>query len=311
MNQIKLRMGPVEWALLLLLSVIWGGSFLLNGLALRSFPPIFIAASRVVIGAAALGIFAAATGRLNGGLLKYWHEFLVMGLLNNALPFTLIIWGQQQIASGLASILNASTPLFTVIVAHLWTQDERMSVARVSGIVVGLLGVAVIVGLDLFKGDLGSVPAQLAVVSATISYSFASVFGRRFSKSGLKPIETTIGQVAASSLVMVPLALVLTPPWTFDAPVPEAVFALVGLGILCTSVAFLIYFRLLASSGATNVVSVTLLIPFSAIAMGAIFLGEQLEASHFAGLALIILGLLILDGRVFGLLRKRGKGAEI
>jgi drug/metabolite transporter (DMT)-like permease len=223
--------------------------------------------------------------------------FFIMGLVNNVIPFSLIAFGQTQLASGLASILNATTPLFTVIVGHFLTQDERLTPQRLVGALCGLVGVAGMIGPQLVAGLGGGLMAELAILGAAVSYAFASVFGRRFRRLGINPIATATGQVTASSLMLIPIALVVDRPWTLPMPGVDAVAAIVGLAALSTAFAYILYFRILAGAGATNVVLVTLLAPVSSIALGALVLHEHLEARHFIGLALIGLGLACIDGR--------------
>jgi drug/metabolite transporter (DMT)-like permease len=221
-----------------------------------------------------------------------------MGLLNNAIPFCLIVWGQTQLASGLASILNATTPLFTVLAGHFLSAEDRMTPLRLTGAVCGLFGVAIMIGPQLVDGLGGSVPAELAILGAAVSYAFASLFGRRFRRLGIDPIATATGQITASSLVLIPLALVVDRPWTLPTPGIATFAAIAAIASLSTALAYILYFRILAGAGATNVVLVTLLAPVSSILLGAVFLNEHLEFRHFVGLALIGLGLACIDGRL-------------
>ena len=285
-------MAPGEWALLLVLSVLWGGSFFFNQVAVAALPTLTVVAARVAVAAlvllAAMRMLGVAVPR-GGGVLR---ALLVMGLLNNALPFTLIVWGQSHITSGVAAILNASTPLFTVLFAH-WLTAERLTVGRLAGVLLGLGGVAVMVGGGL-GGQRG---AELACLAAAISYALAGLYGRRFRTLGVPPLATAAGQVAASSLVLVPLALVVDRPWTLAAPGVAPIAALLGVALLSTALAYVVYFRLLASAGATNLLLVTLLIPVTAILLGVALLGEALLPRHLGGMALIGLGLAAIDGR--------------
>lgn len=297
-------MMPREWGLLVLLSVIWGGSFFFIGVAVRTLPPFTIVASRVALAALALnallwirGSRAALTGRV-------WAAFFTMGLLNNAVPFSLIVWGQTHIASGLASILVATTPLFTVVVAHALTRDEKMTGARFLGVLVGLGGVAVLVGPDAAQGLGSHLAAECAVLGAALSYALAGVFGRRFHRNGVSPLVSAAGQVTASTLMLVPLALVVDRPWTLAPPGPGTWAAVVALGLLSTAFAYVVYFRVLAVAGATNLLLVTFLIPVSAILLGTTFLGEHLAARQFAGMALIGGALAVIDGRPLRYLRR-------
>ena len=294
-------MSAAEWATLLILSVLWGGSFFFTGVALSALPPLTLVALRVGLAALILhAILPLACLRLprDPGI---WAAFIGMGVLNNALPFCLIVWGQTHIASGLAAILNATTPLFTVVAAHLLTRDERMNGNRLAGVVVGLAGVATMIGPAALAGLGADVLAQLAVLAAALSYALASVFGRRFRRMGVPPLATAAGQVTASALLLLPAALIVDHPWALPMPGLPVWGAVLGTASLSTALAYVLYFRLLASAGATNLALVTFLIPISAIVLGMLVLGEHLDGRHYLGMALIGCGLVAIDGRLLGL----------
>jgi len=305
MGVVNTKMEPFEWLLLLILSVLWGGSFFFIGVAVKVLPPLTIVAVRVGLAAVTLNLIVRATGLRMPKEWLYWKAFLSMGLLNNLIPFCLIVWGQMHIASGLASIFNATTPLFTVIVAHIFTKDEKMSGGRIAGILVGFVGVAVIIGLDSLGGLGANVLAQFAILGAALSYSFAGVYGRRFKGMGIAPLVTATGQVTASTLLLAPLALVVDRPWTLAMPGLSVWAALAGLALVSTALAYIIYFRLLATAGATNLLLVTFLIPVSAILLGVAFLGESLAGKDFIGMGLICFGLAAIDGRTFCFLQRK------
>jgi drug/metabolite transporter (DMT)-like permease len=290
--------GP-EWASLLVLSVLWGGSFFFVEVAVEELPPLTIVVARVTIGACTLLV----AGRLMGLRLptdqRLWGSFLAMGLLNNVVPFTLIVWGQTHIASGVASILNATTPLFTVVVAHAFTEDEKLTGGRLAGVVIGLSGVVVMVGVATVQALGLQIAAQLAVLAAACSYALAGVYGRRFRARGIAPLTTATGQVTASSVMLMPVMLAVDRPWQLPMPSTSTLAAVVGLAVLSTAVAYIIYFRVLASAGATNLLLVTFLIPVTAILLGVLVLGETLLARHLLGMALIGLGLAAIDGRAW------------
>ncbi|NIX75817.1 DMT family transporter [Microvirga sp. c23x22] len=291
-------MAASDWALLILLSIVWGGSFLFVGVAVRELPPLTIVALRVVMAALALQVVLRGMSVALPKARSVWLAFLGMGILNNAIPFTLIVWGQSHIASGLASILNATTPLFTVIVAHYLTADERLTGRRLAGVIVGFIGVAIMIGGAAMKALNADVFAQLAVLGAALSYAFAAVFGRRFKAMGIQPMVTAAGQVTASSALLLPLSLMVDHPWTLAVPSTSAIVSLVSLALVSTAFAYILYFRLLARAGATNVGLVTFLIPVSAILFGVMLLGESLEPRQIAGMALIAAGLILIDGRL-------------
>ncbi|ABY28820.1 DMT family transporter [Methylorubrum extorquens] len=298
-------MSPFEWSMLLGLSVLWGGSFFFAGVALSALPPLTLVVLRVGLAALILNAALPLAGfRLPRGR-EVWAAFFGMGLLNNVVPFCLIVWGQTQIASGLAAILNATTPLFTVVVAHLLTADERMTGNRLAGALIGLLGVAVMIGTAAFADHRSPLLAQLAVLGAALSYALAGVFGRRFQRMGVPPLATATGQVTASTLLLLPAALLTDRPWTLPMPGAAVWGAVIGIAALSTALAYLLYFRLLATAGATNLLLVTFLIPVTAILLGTGVLGESLEVRQIVGMALIGVGLAAIDGRILKRVRRR------
>ncbi|WP_247714882.1 DMT family transporter [Qipengyuania mesophila] len=299
MTTIGSAMGPRDWGMLVLLSILWGGSFFFVELGLRGLPPFTLVLLRVTLGAGVLYLVARATGARMPRDARIWAAFLGMALLNNVVPFSLLTWGQTQIAGGLAAILNATTPLWGVVVAHLLTPDEKATPAKLAGLSCGFAGVVVMVGGEALAGMGGAaVWAQAACLVATLSYALAGIYGRRFRALGVAPLATACGQLACSAAVLLPLVLWVDTPWRLPAP-PVAVWgALAGLVLLSTAAAYVLYFRLLARVGATNLLLVTFLIPVTAILLGALVLGEVLAPAHWMGMALIGAGLLAIDGRV-------------
>lgn len=300
MPPIRLRMGPSEWAILLLLSVLWGGAFFFIDVAVESVAPFTLVLLRVLLGAAILLLVLLVGGRGLPFERRMWGPFLVLALLNNAIPFSLFAWGQQHIASGLASILNATSPLWAVLVAHAFTDDEKATPLKILGVAVGFSGVALMIGGDLLL-DIAdaNLLAQLACLAATFSYALAGVHARRFRRMGVSPIAVSAGQLSATVLVMLPLVLIFEAPWRAAAPAPEAWAAIAALGLFSTAIAYILYFRLIDTAGATNAILVTFLVPATAILLGALFLGESLALRHFLGMGLIGVGLAAIDGRVF------------
>ncbi|WP_448950096.1 DMT family transporter [Labrys neptuniae] len=295
-------MGSVEWGLLLALSLLWGGSFFFTSIAVKALPPLTIVLLRVGLAALILLTVLPMQGLKLPRRLNVWAAFFGMGFLNNVTPFCLIVWGQTELASGLAAILNATTPLWTVIAAHVLTAEEKMTGNRLAGVLIGLAGVVLMIGPDAFAGLGSHLVAELAVLAAAISYAFAAIFGRRFKTMGVAPMVTATGQVTASALMLAPVAVIVDRPWTLAVPGLPVWAALLGLAALSTALAYVLYFRILTTTGSTNLALVTFLIPVSAIVLGALVLGERLEAKHFAGMALIGLALVAIDGR---LLRRR------
>lgn len=289
-------MSVTAWFLLILLSVLWGGSFFFAEIALRELPTLTVVLGRVGIAAIALHILVIATGQRMPTNLSLWGAFLIMGALNNLIPFSLIVWGQTEITSGLASILNATTPLFAVIVAHVLTVDEKLTANRLAGVIVGLAGTILMIGPAALAGIGAETLAQIAVLTAAMTYAFASLFGRRF--KGLPPTIVACGQVTCSTLLLIPLVLVVDRPFDLALPGHATWASLLGIGILSTALAYILYFKILALAGATNLMLVTFLIPISALLLGSLFLGEIITRAQLAGMALIGAGLALIDGRL-------------
>lgn len=301
----QLRMGPAEWGLIAILSVLWGGSFLFVELALVGLGPFTVVAARVSLAALTLLLWLRIVGQALPSDRRAWAAFLVMGLLNNAIPFSLITWGQGHIEAGLAAILNATAPFFTVLVAHALTRDERLSARKGFGIAIGFAGVVAMIGPEALDGLTGSILGQIAVVGASVSYAFAGVYGRRF--AGIPSAVAACGMLCGSSIMMIPTALVLEGA-PRALPSAQILAALAALAVISTAAGYLIYFRVLARAGATNLLLVTFLIPPSAVLMGWAVLDERLSAGQALGMATILLGLAVLDGRIFGAWRLRRIG---
>lgn len=287
-----------DWSLIAALSVLWGSAFILIEIGLRSVPPNTLVFARMALAVPPLWLLLHLKGeRLpRGG--KSWAMLSLLGLLNVVLPFILFYWGMTQISTGLASILNATTPLWGVVAAHFLTRDEKATPARLLGVVFGVAGIAVMIGVDAFKGASTGILAQIACLIATLSYAIASIYGRRFADSGMTPLAVATGQVLTSALIMLPIALASDAMWTL--PMPDLSFWLAtgAIAIFSTSLAYYLYFQLLESAGASNSLLVTFLIPIVAILLGVGFLGERITANQAAGIALIAAGLILLDGRV-------------
>ena len=296
-------MTATEWSLLLGLSAIWGCTFFLVAIGLRELPFAWLALARVGIAAAILNGIALWRGVAYPRQAGVWGAFLVLGLLNNAIPFGLIFWAQTHIASGLAAILNAGTPIFAMVLAHVATRDDRLSARRLAGVLIGVVGVAAMMGLQALEGIGTEFLAQLAVLGAGLSYALAGLYGRRF--AGLPPMLTAAGQTTGATLILLPVALLVAPPATLAMPGAGTWAAVIALASVCTALAYAIYFRILATAGATNLLLTTLLIPVGAVVLGTTLLGETLLARHVAGMALIALGLAVIDGRALGLLARR------
>jgi drug/metabolite transporter (DMT)-like permease len=298
-----MKMDACDWVMLITLATVWGGSFLFNAILVAELPVITIVAIRVTVAALALWGFARVTRRKIPTTPQVWGALLILGVLNNAIPFSLIVQGQTQITSGLASILNATTPLFTILVAGFFLTDERFSILRVLGVIVGFSGVILMVGPEALGGLGADFWAQLCALGAALSYGFASVFGRRFRELKVDPVMVATGQVTMSSLVLWPIALWIDGPQDILGLSFNAAASMFGLAVLCTSFAYIVYFLILERAGATNISLVTFLVPISAIILGVLVLGESIFIKEIIGMTLIGLGLAIIDGRLFQRLR--------
>jgi drug/metabolite transporter (DMT)-like permease len=297
-----LRMGTTEWLLLALLSVLWGGSFLFIKVAVAEIPPLVLVLARVTIAAMILQTVVRLCGLSMNVGRPVWISFFGMGVLNNLIPFSLIFWGQAQIQVGLASILNATTPLFGVIVAHLLTQDEKATPQKVAGVMAGIGGVMILMGPDAISGLGSNLLPQLACLGAAVSYAFSSVYGRRF--RALPPLVTATGQLSTTTLVMIPVVAIFSPPWHLPMPSAPVIWSVIGLSTISTALAYAIFFRIMKTAGGSNVNLATFLIPPSAILLGAIVLSEAMLPRHFAGMAAIFVGLALIDGRILKLLKR-------
>ena len=295
---IRIQMNRSDWAILVALALIWGSAFFFISVAVRDVPPLTYVLLRLAIASAGLWLFLWWKGRDVGLPRQVWGSMLVLALLNNVIPFALFGWGQTHIASGLASILNATTPIWGVVVAHLFTSDERMTQRKIAGVLLGFGGVATMIGPSLLANIGTDALAQLACVVASLCYALAAVWARRFKALGLAPMSVTTGQLSVGALVMLPVALIVDQPWLQPLPPLSAWAAIGALALVCTAFAYVLYFRLIDSAGATNALLVTLLVPPTAIFLGAAFLGETLAPQDFLGLGLIAVGLAAIDGRL-------------
>ncbi len=297
-------MATREWLLLIILSIIWGGSFFFAEIALRELEPLTIVFGRVSIAALALLGFVRLSGKSMPWDMKSWRQFFIMGGLNNMIPFSLIVWGQSHIDSGLASVLNATTPLFTLVLAHLLTADEKITVNKGFGIAFAVIGVGVLIGPGALDGLDGQSWGKVAILGAALSYGCAAIYGRRLKRHPHAVAAT--GMLVGSSVMMLPLMLIFASPFAVS-PGPATWAAVLTIALLSTSVAYLLYFHILAKSGPTNLSLVTLLVPVSALLLGIFILGERLSLNALIGMGLIFTGLAAVDGRLF---RKQNTAAK-
>lgn len=290
-------MGAREWAMVLLLGAIWGGSFFFVAVAVKEMAPMALVLVRVALAAAALWIYVLARGFALAPLKPYLLAFFGLALLNNAVPHTLMFTGQTAIGAGLASVLNATTPFWTMLLANVLLPDEKLTARRVVGVLLGVAGTAVLVGPGLVAHLGGPAWAKLALLGTALSYAFAGIFARRF--ASLQPELVATGQLTAATIIMLPAALLFGDPASLLSAGAGAWAAALALALLATSFAYVIFFSLIASAGASNTSLTTLVVPVSAILLGTIFLRERLEIFEVGGMALIAIGLLVIDGRFF------------
>jgi drug/metabolite transporter (DMT)-like permease len=289
-------MGASEWAMLAVLSVLWGGTFFFVALAVPEVPPLTLVLARVALAAAALVIYIRLIGQFLPRDAKTWLVLTVMGIGNNIVPFSLIFWSQTQITSGLAAILNATTPLFSVVFARWLSREERLTPGRLCGAFLGLAGVAVLMGGAALHGTGLAVLAQAASLTSAATYALMGFYIRRFAVTS--PPVTAAGQLVCSTVLMLPLALFVDRPWLLPLPSVAALGSIVALALFSTAMGYLLFFRILAAAGVTNIMLVTFLIPVSASLLGVLVLGEVIELRHVAGMVLIAAGLAAIDGRI-------------
>jgi drug/metabolite transporter (DMT)-like permease len=301
-------MDGVSWGLLGLLSLLWGGSFFFYKVLVNALPPFTVVFGRVGLAALALNLLLIIRRDPMPVSPRLWGGFLVLGVFNCALPFCCFAWSELRISSGLAAILNAKTPIFAVLVASALPTGERMTVPRAAAVGFGFLGVIVLVGPDALAATastagLQRLPRELACLCAALSYAGVGFYGRRF--AGIAPIKIATGQITMAALVMAPLSLGIDHPWTLPAPSLSVWAALAGIALISTAAAYMLFFRILNRVGASNLLLVTFLVPISALSLGAVALGERLAPSAFAGMALIGLSLIAIDGRPLAWVRLR------
>lgn len=290
-------MSASEWGLLLLLSGLWGCTFLFVGIAVKEIPPLTLVMCRVGLAAVILHGLVRWRGVALPRNWRDWQPFFVLAIFNNIIPFTLIAWGQQFIPSGLASILNAATPLFVLLVARA-VVGEAIVGNKLVGVAVGILGVAVLVGPDVSAVGLGqSTLGMLACLGGALSYGCAAYWSRRV--RGEPPLKTATAQLTVSTVIMGVMAASVDQFWTLPTPSSAAITAIVGAATISTALAYLVFFRLIVSAGPQNANLVTLLIPPSAILLGVLVLNERLLWQHGLGAVIIGVGLVAIDGRAY------------
>ncbi len=296
-TSIALHMGARAWAWLVLLSVIWGASFFFYRVMVAELPPMTIVFGRLAIAAAALHLFLRAGGDALRVPLRTWARFTALGTVNNVLPFTLIAYSEMRISAGVAALIIGCVPVFSALAAHLLTRDEKMTANRIAGVIFGLAGVVILIGKDALQGLASAdFAGELICLAAAVIYALAGIYSRTFSH--LPPLKVATGQVTMGAVVILPFMLVFDRPWNLPLPSAPVWGSLLAIALMGTAFAYILFFRLIGRIGAMNISLVTLLQPASAAFLGWMLLQEGLGAKDFAGMVVIGLGLLMIDGRI-------------
>ena len=295
-------MNAKNWGLLFTLSLLWGSSFFFYKILVAVLPPVTVVLGRVGIAGVALNLWLLAEGSRLPTDRATWGRFFLSGLLNNVLPFILIAWGETRISSGMASILNATTPIFMVVVAHFMTDDDRMTAGKVMAVVLGFIGVGVLVGPDAIAGNSEAL-GEGAVALAAFIYAFAAVYSRRF--RGLTPLVAATGQLTGATAILLPLSLVIDRPWSYPMPGWPVWGSFAVIALANTAFAYFIYYKLLARAGVTFISLCTFIIPPLALLLGVAVLHEHIAWTALVGMAIIVAGLAVNDGRLIARLRSR------
>jgi drug/metabolite transporter (DMT)-like permease len=300
--QSPLRMGGVEWGLIALQSMLWGSSYFFIAVAQPELPALTLAALRTIPASCALLLIVLSLGYRLPATLAEWRLFILFAAFNTVLPFLLIVWGQSRTTGGMAAILNATAPLFGIFLAHMLTHDEKLSLAKLAGILVGIVGVGILVGYDFAVGTREDVLARLALLAAPLCYVLANIFVRK-RLGHYPPFVVAVMQMVGALFVSIPLAVVVDRPWDLPLPSVTVLGAILGMGLLGSALAPLCHFTVLRRAGATNASLVTLIMPLTPVLLGAVFLGERLAPREVVGALVIAAALIIIDGRLVRRLR--------
>jgi len=295
-------MRTADWLLLVLLSVLWGATFFFIAVANPHVPPFTLVLGRVGVAALALVPVVFLAGLRLPATAAGWWPFAVQAVVNNVIPFTLMVYGQHRIAGGLAAVLNATTPLFTLIVARLLA-GEPLTPSKLAGVLLGIAGVGVLVGPEALGSNASSVIGMLCILGAALSYAVSALWMRRLRH--IPPLVSSAAQLTCSTAMLLPLAGIVDRFWLLPAPGWPAALAVLGLALLSTALAYIVFFRINATAGPTNVMLVTLLIPVTAAFLGVLLLGETLTSHQIAGALVIASGLMVIDGRLLAWLGQR------
>jgi drug/metabolite transporter (DMT)-like permease len=289
------QMSPLDWAMLGLCAIAWGSAYTFNKIAISELPPLTITAARLPIAALFLFSLCLATRTILPPFGRAWAPFFVFTLLSNVTPFLFVLRGQRDTASGLAAVIGATTPLFVMLLAHVWTADEKLAPRKVVGVATGLAGVGIVMGPAAWTWT-GDATAKFALIFASVLYAIGAIYSKRL--VAYPPLTLATLQMTCGSLITVPLALLWDKPWSMATPSRAAVGAIAGTAIIGSSLAAITYFHVLRRAGATNAMLVTLLVPVTPILLGSILFGESLLPREIIGALIIALALLIIDGRL-------------
>ena len=299
---------------LLLLAALWGPSFLFIKVAVEDIPPLTLVVGRVGIAAVLLYLLLRFQGRTLPKFGPTWKHFAIMAFFQNAFPFALFNWGELHIDSALAAILNGTTPLFTIILAHFFVADDRITGSKVVGILLGFGGLMMLIAPSLVGGVQATTWGLLAIALASASYGIAIVYSR-LNLRGQPPLVAPTAQLGLAALYMLPLSLLIEQPYRLPAPALSSLGALLALAVFGTAVAFVVFYHIINRVSATYTSMVTYLVPIVGVFLGIVVLSEQLHWSAYAGCALILIGVMIVNGlfdKPFKRLRRRpaGPGAK-
>jgi drug/metabolite transporter (DMT)-like permease len=292
-------MNLFDWTRLIILSLLWGGSYTWIELALIELNPMMIVFYRVLISSIFLIVICKILSLTFRIEKKIFIFLFFMSLTNNVIPFNLIAWGQQEITASVGSILNATTPLFTVIIANYWPNGEKATLNRIFGVIIGFCGVILLMGLSIHDID-NSIIGQAAILLAAISYAISALIGKEIKK--IHPAISATYMLSISSVVLLPIIL-LSGNELIPQASKQSMIAILGLAIFSTSLAYLIFYKLIENIG-SNVMLVTLLMPVSAILLSIIILNETINTTQIIGLILILTGLILVDGRALNFFKR-------
>ncbi len=295
-------MRATDWFLLVFLSVLWGATFFFVAVAVPEVPPFTLVLVRVGLAAAVLVPIVFALGYQLPATLEGWRPFIMLSILNNVIPFTLMVYGQQRIASALAAVLNATTPLFTLVLARVFA-SEALSPNKLAGVLLGIAGVTILMGPEAINANASSVIGMLCLLGTAFSYGLSALWMRQLRE--VPPLVTSAAQLTCSTVMLLPLAAFVDRFWMMPMPSGNVLLALVGLAVLATALAYIVFFRISATAGPSNVMLVTLLIPITATLLGVLILGEAITPSQAIGAVVIASGLIVIDGRLLARLLGR------